>query len=169
MIANISKIFWTFSVLAKTLRRCCLKSNLFFHMNVWWLSEYGQKAIQLLAEKSRQACLKCNLDSRRKISREKRLFWKKKYMFLFIVFGLPAKFFQNFGETIPAQLSQLHFTRPWEEHEQNYIFEENNFNFYFQKYSRKIRPFVKKNSRLVKTAFSMSWGTFWGKIFLWKD
>ena len=57
-------------------------------MNVWWfffkklhffssLSEDEQKIIQLSAEKSRQACLKCNLDVRAKISKEKRLFWKK--------------------------------------------------------------------------------------------
>ena len=97
-------------------------------------------------KKSRQACLNCNLDVRGKISREKRLFWKKIYMFLFIVFGLPAKIFQNFGETIPAKLSQLHFTCLWEECEQNYKFEENNFNFYFQNFNRKIRPFVKKTA-----------------------
>ena len=64
-------------------------------------------------------------------------------MFLFIVFGLPAKFFQNFGDNISVHLSKLHFTCPYEEFEKNFLFGKVKLNFIFLNW-KKISSFVEK-------------------------
>ena len=166
-------------------------------MKVWWfflkklhffssLLEYEHKAIKLLVEKTRQACLKWNLEVGVNILREDNFVWKKIYFFLFIGFALLAKFFPNFGDNIPAHvLTAFYFSM--EEFEQNYKLGESNFTFHFHKVSKKIRPWVKKTalwSKLhsrcpeerfeekkffEKTLFYIDFGTWPKKLVSWTE
>ena len=147
----------------KKLQRGCLKCILHVHLNVWcffWkryisfhhFRNMNKKLSNLWRTKNLASLFKIQSGCRR-VHFEKRQLssWKKIICPSSSFLVTRLKFFENFGENIPAQLSKLRFTCPWEEFEKIYLCGENNPSFNFE-LSKKNQAFCQKNSSVVKTA-----------------
>ena len=104
----------------------------------------------------------------RNILRKEKYFFVKKYSFI-IIFGFWVENFRTFAEKFSERLSKLHSTCPEDYFEERYIYFEN-FNFSsFSDFEQNILGFWQKLfGRVFKTAFYLSRGTFWGKIYIFE-
>ena len=136
MIKNISEIFWTFSVLAKKLRRVCLKCSLHFHMNVWWFSF-------------------------------------EKATFLLNTFRILAKDYPTFGGKMSAGLSKMQSGCPRENFERKRLFWKKKLNVPLHRVWTSGHTFSELwrqySSTFFQTAFYLSKGGVWEKLFIWES